>query len=316
MDEQTDTKESIGRAAAESLENSLLDQILHSTAAALGRKGDYSQGIALLQNQPPSQGEKAVLLDLEARMYAQQGRFQKAENCWIRALKVDENNPDYIRALSRIDRMKNRPVGFWWLKPVLAFIFVLLLFIGLRFAIKTEITQMRSEIRSELAALEIPGQPVGNIQTASSSKQSQLLQFHTDLEGVTIKKRGSEIVIVFNEGLFKNGATLTREGSALLTRLGSELEAYLGRAVIYVEGHSDNLPMGTPGLFVDNTALALARSSAVVNHLRIMTRLPGEMLPATSSQGRIAPFPNDTRDNRMRNRTVVLHLAAKKEMEN
>ncbi|MBI3248805.1 MAG: hypothetical protein HYZ50_20070 [Deltaproteobacteria bacterium] len=78
-----------------------------ATAATLARRGQYTDAAKLLQKALDA-GEcaEAEALDLQARMYAQQGLHLQAESCWQRAKQIDGDNPAYDEALSRLRQVR------------------------------------------------------------------------------------------------------------------------------------------------------------------------------------------------------------------
>ncbi|MGO9119695.1 MAG: hypothetical protein ACLQPD_19045 [Desulfomonilaceae bacterium] len=80
---------------------------LFAVAAALARKGRYAEASKLLQRALIA-GEcmEPEALDLQARIYAQQGLYLHAESCWDRAKRLDGSNPAYDKALSRLRRSR------------------------------------------------------------------------------------------------------------------------------------------------------------------------------------------------------------------
>lgn len=81
--------------------HSLLDQLEFERARNLAEVGNYAEAkmilIKLLQitNTP-------TVMDLLARIYAQQGLINEARSMWEKALMIDPINPDYVKALAYI----------------------------------------------------------------------------------------------------------------------------------------------------------------------------------------------------------------------
>lgn len=85
-----------------------------ATAANLARRGQYAEAETLLASLPTDGPMAAPILDLKARVFAQQGRYVEAEACWIEAIRQSPGNPAYQAALARI-REDRVPFGgrFW-----------------------------------------------------------------------------------------------------------------------------------------------------------------------------------------------------------
>jgi len=74
-----------------------------TAARLLARKGRYADASKLLKvAHDRGQCIEPEALDLQARMYAQQGMHLHAESCWLKAQSLDGSNPAYAEALSRL----------------------------------------------------------------------------------------------------------------------------------------------------------------------------------------------------------------------
>ncbi|MBX3404585.1 MAG: hypothetical protein KF699_14330 [Phycisphaeraceae bacterium] len=72
-------------------------------AVVKARKGRFEEaGADLQQARNEGQCSDADALDLQARMYAQQGLHLQAETCWRKALQLGGARPEYIAALGRL----------------------------------------------------------------------------------------------------------------------------------------------------------------------------------------------------------------------
>lgn len=70
-------------------------------AAVLARKGKLKQAEAMLQplaNRPQASPD---VLDLLAKVYAQQTKIEEARSLWLRAVQLDPDNTHFYRALIR-----------------------------------------------------------------------------------------------------------------------------------------------------------------------------------------------------------------------
>ncbi len=126
-------------------------------------------------------------------------------------------------------------------------------------------------------------------------------------DGVRLIEEQGRLVIHFEDGVFARMDTLSPAAGARLQQLAAQLAPYMDRFRLAVEGHTDNIPMRATAAFADNQALALARADAVVRWLQREGGLPESAVNAVAEPGP-PPFPNDTPENRQRNRTVVLLL--------
>lgn len=91
------------RKARIRLSASLPPADLFAAATVMARKGRYEGAGRLLQIAlARKQCTEPQALDLQARMYIQQGMHLHAESCWRKAQSLDGANPKYEEALSRI----------------------------------------------------------------------------------------------------------------------------------------------------------------------------------------------------------------------
>jgi len=87
--------------------------------------------------------------------------------------------------------------------------------------------------------------------------------------------QGAAVRIVAPDLFNSGGATLPRNMSDLIQRIGTALEGEQG--MIAVIGHTDSIPMRPNARFADNTELSLARAQTVADVVRAMQALPGRV---------------------------------------
>ncbi|MCL6450411.1 MAG: LysM peptidoglycan-binding domain-containing protein [Acetobacteraceae bacterium] len=148
-----------------------------SRAALLAYGGRLAQAEALLLPMAADVRASPAVLDLLARVYAQQGRLDGARSLWARALDGDPGNPRYRGALERCDRLQRagRPVR-WWLWSSLgrlgaAVVIVALLgalgAVGLRAG--GEVRALRQEVAGLAALASAEGRPAGTVASPEAS---------------------------------------------------------------------------------------------------------------------------------------------------
>ena len=127
-------------------------------ATTLARKGLYAEATKVLQK-ARAEGEcsDAEALDLQARIYAQEGLGLQAESCWQKAQHLAELDPTYDRVLSRLRRSPLSRGSLFHLFIALAVIAVLglllwqTLFVTQRFANRLTSNEMSlAELREGL----------------------------------------------------------------------------------------------------------------------------------------------------------------------
>ena len=93
-------KQSANPATQESTPNSqalVIDVLTH--AAALARRGDLLQAEDLMKTLPDRDSSRIEVLDLLARICAQQGKIDQAQALWTKALQGDPSNMRFLSAL-------------------------------------------------------------------------------------------------------------------------------------------------------------------------------------------------------------------------
>jgi flagellar motor protein MotB len=126
---------------------------------------------------------------------------------------------------------------------------------------------------------------------------------------MVVTVEGSEKVVVFEWGLFASGAKLSREGEKMLSRIGRQLSPRAKTISITVVGCTDNMPVSGKKEYKDNQALGLTRAAAALRVLQSSSGIPAAAFKTFSHGAEWSPFPNDTAENRARNRTVVLRIS-------
>lgn len=114
-------------------------------------------------------------------------------------------------------------------------------------------------------------------------------------------------VDVADKILFDSGkAALKGDGKAVLKKVGAALAG--GDKVIRVVGHTDNVPLGNNAAYASNWELSTARATTVVRFLQEQAKLDPRRLIA-EGRGEYAPVaPNDTPENRQKNRRIEITL--------
>lgn len=136
----------------------------------------------------------------------------------------------------------------------------------------------------------------------------------TDFEGkgLTVEQRDGKVYVSLeNKLLFASGSwTVGSNGKTAVVRLGKVLAQNPDIAVL-IEGHTDNVPYGGSGNLVGNWDLSAKRATAIVNILRENRKIDPKNLTA-AGRGEYAPIaPNDTAENKSKNRRIEVILTPK-----
>ena len=118
-------------------------------------------------------------------------------------------------------------------------------------------------------------------------------------------ERGLSIVIK-DDLLFSSGESeINPEGISVLREIGNTFNDFEGEVV--VEGHTDNVPIHTE-MFPSNWELSIARSVSVVRCLAEDVGVRSEKMSAVGYSDTKPVVPNDTPENRYKNRRVEIIL--------
>jgi len=130
-----------------------------------------------------------------------------------------------------------------------------------------------------------------------------------ELPGTTIVRENNALRIIFNNGLFRSGTRLEDAARETLLQLARQLANQLDVFMLIVEGHTDAIPVRPNNeQFIDNFSLGMARAETVKHFLAEQGGLPTTRIHTASAGQSAPPFPNDTAENRARNRTVVISI--------
>jgi len=140
--------------------------------------------------------------------------------------------------------------------------------------------------------------------------QIQLPNLNRRIAGVSLRNEKQQVAIFFSLGLFARNARLKPEAEELLTELGSQLSHQITDLDVTVVGHTDDTPIRSGRRYRDNAALGLIRAVTVAEFLKTTSNLPLEAISSRGSGEEEAPFPNDSRENRARNRSVTIRISA------
>ena len=80
----------------------MLLELNYHRAVELARAGRYNDAEVLLQQIDKNRTLKPVILDLRAKMFAQQGRYAEAYACWTEALSISPGNVEYSEAIEAL----------------------------------------------------------------------------------------------------------------------------------------------------------------------------------------------------------------------
>lgn len=316
-----DTEVNSGNSSMDSLLQNLdsyFKELKVANATNFARKGYHNQAEIIISEILKDYGDFSEILDLQARIYAQQGRIVEAEAIWRKALLLDPSNSAYQKALNRISKMQQRPI---WLVPLFYLIISLFLIFALVSGTTILVNQIKMSSPPQLSDISqnqnIENELINKLTVMENSIQSLMNSsismvppnLDLNISGISTKVEKNELIVIFDEGVFEIGAVLKSESKTLLTELGRQLEPYAGRIYIKIYGITDDIPMPEGQKYHDNVDLGKARASAVFDRFRETTNLIPDKILIGSFGKYLPPFPNDTQSNRSKNRTVILKIS-------
>lgn len=130
--------------------------------------------------------------------------------------------------------------------------------------------------------------------------------------GAKVTVEGRVQIVVFSEGLFEGGVTLGRNGRRQLARLAGQLAPHAKNVSVTVIGCTDNVKLSPKSKYKDNRELGLLRAGEVARFLQAEGGLPAAAFQTLSFGTQWSPYPNDTPEDRARNRTAVLRISLRK----
>lgn len=297
----------------------LTDELAVARAAALARSGDHAGALAALAAAPgpPTAGR----LDLTARIHAQRGAYDAADDAWRRAAEL--GGEDAFRAerdrvaAERSGRSRTGPGRRLW--PLLTALLAVALAATITLlvvrrepsggqdlgALLTDVRAQQSDLMRDLDELRADQQVRPSVQGVLAPVEADL----TRPPGFLVRADTAALVVAFSDSPFGGeGARLSPDGDTALGELGRRLAPHTDRITVRVIGHADDTPTRPGGAYADNESLAFARALAAARRLADATGRPLESFAVATAGTDRAPFPNSDAQSRSANRTVTVEI--------
>ena len=292
---------------------SLAQQALIAQATELARSGRYAEAEAVLDR--IKDGPSAQVLDLRAKIKAQQGLFSEAASLWGLAIKTAPENKHYASSLKQASRRAKHPAWLAHHWSGLAALTLLALALLLIMLPGKKVMQGSDVMQNPITAPQSRVMKNGDDSTGQSSgkmadrkEQTGIAVEKISLKGVRIFKTEEKMTILFEEGLFTEGTQFHQSARPLLAQLGRQIAGIAPDVQIQVVGCTDDLPLVAGSLYADNSSLGLARAVKVIEILRKVTGLPASAFMAQSMAENNYPYAINSSASKMRNRTAVIRL--------
>jgi tetratricopeptide (TPR) repeat protein len=113
--------------------NHLQNTIIISRSSELARRGRLQEAALLLASIADQENQDPAVYDLMAKIYAQQGSFDKARSYWELALLKNPKNKEYLKAIKRCNSYNTGYSRFQSFKAIKVGAFLLMCIVALYF---------------------------------------------------------------------------------------------------------------------------------------------------------------------------------------
>ncbi|GAA4509308.1 hypothetical protein GCM10023191_070360 [Actinoallomurus oryzae] len=277
-------------------------EVALAQARTLARQGRYSEAEQILREMEPD----VPVLDLLARIHAQQGLIEQADECWAAAERLAPGATEITEGRRRVARMRGGSHPYRG-----RLLFRAGTAAGLVLALAL-LVDTRVELgRHPQATAPVPYvQPSRTPARPAPSATDALAGMNLRLPGVRERRRSGEVEVTFTKGLFREGATLSPGGRTVLRALGARLRPYGTRISVAVIGHTDGLAVPPSGDYTDNLELGTLRATVVREVLRGAAGIPTARFSVSSMGDAMPLFRGHSAADQARNRTVSLRISA------
>jgi flagellar motor protein MotB len=335
-------------AAQPSVLTRLVFEARLAQAREAARRGRYAEAEQLLLSLTLGEKEQPAVLDLRARIYAQQGRIEDAKLCWDQALRHEASNDRIQAGLRWVEGAQGRRHRRWgmfarWGLALLAGALLALGFFSMQGrmrGLEGEMTSLELASRSIEQSLQDQIEPLvlqgkqdseelrslqTALQDAQTAMQAQLGEVEQAQEVVLDRLTPLQppVIEVDVPGVtsrvepdavimtFDEG--LFRYGT-LLWPESADLLTLLGQQL---EPYAGQIKIDVIGFsddvegstYPDPVLLSMLRAVRVINHISASTQLTQSLFKVTLPGDRPAPFSNASVGDRARNRTVMLIIS-------
>ncbi|HRW21981.1 MAG TPA: hypothetical protein P5509_08410, partial [Bacteroidales bacterium] len=177
---------------------------------------------------------------------------------------------------------------------------------------------IKKEGKDELALiLKNQGLIVNKIDSVINSKEttsSELFQLSNKLMsigGIIVHENEMKLSLSFDEGLFSRGINIKSYQVETLHKLSKVLSPFAGKITVKIIGSSDDIPVTNDKHFNNNEELSLSRAKIVYDIINKESKIPREDLLIGSLSALNSVYPNDSPENRLKNRTVIININQK-----
>lgn len=304
---------------SESMESGVVATLARGWAADVAASGDFERAEKILSGLAPEAQATPEVLDLRARMLAQQKRFREAAALWRQAIRLSPERAEYEAALALCEKLEGRPKWFAFPREGAVAAVVLVALLGTLIVVARP-GEMKPQGRNAQEAREAPGilssapsssagSPSNGAPPAVDGRVVPVADLH--IAGVRSSQGASALTLTFEAPLFGRSARLLPGEGERVRDVGRALQVAGSDLVIEVVGHTDAELVPDGSRFPDNAALALSRAVVVAEELRRECGLPAGNLRSRIGQPEERPWP-DAADRRNRAVSLVVSRRAAK----
>jgi flagellar motor protein MotB len=279
-------------------------ELVLAQARALARHGRHAEAEDLLAEARDDTDPSVAFLDLLARVHAQQGHLDEADECWAEAERLAPGNKEATGGRRRIARIRAGVRGSGRVVPRAAAGAGVVLALALLVDTRIEVGR-RPEARTAPSRTAPAGTAPAGGQVACSP-DDVLSALDLRVPGVHVRRLPGEISVTFAKGLFRDGVTLSPDGRAVLRALGARLRPYGMRVSVDVIGRTDRLAVPPGSAYAGNAELGTMRATVVREVLREAAGIPTSRFSVSSLGGVTSP----SHGSAARNRTASLRISA------
>lgn len=284
-------------------------ELVLAQARALARHGRHAEAEDLLAEARDDTEPSVAFLDLLARVHAQQGHLDEADECWAEAERLAPGNKEAAGGRRRIARIRAGARGSGRVVPRAAAGAGVVLALALLVDTRVEVGRRPEARTAPSRTAPASGAPAGTAPAGGQVARSPddvLSALDLRVPGVHVRRLPGEISVTFAKGLFRDGVTLSPDGRAVLRALGARLRPYGMRVSVDVIGRTDRLAVPPGSGYAGNAELGTMRATVVREVLREAAGIPTARFSVSSLGGVTSP----SHGSAARNRTASLRISA------
>ncbi|MFG1922637.1 hypothetical protein [Cryptosporangium sp. NPDC048952] len=292
--------------------STLRDALDHRLVLHRARSAAYAGDLETAAGLLDGLDQDAAALDLRARIHAQRGEYERADECWARVLELHPDDADATAgraALARISAGRSvRPV---YTPARATAVLAATLLVASTGGVVWASTDGEAPdepvaatpvaapgLQREVETLRAERDARADAAAQRKTRLGELAAAFARVPGVRVEQRAEDVRLVFASGLFSADTSLTTAAEARLAEVGRRLKPV--KASVTVVGHTVAVPGGrTSG----GSVVGYGRAQVAARELAAASGRPLAEFMLVSAEQSEGPFPDAPR-----NRTVTILL--------